>query len=75
MLTIMDRKSTRTCQGMGRREFLRIGGLGLGGMALPQLLAARAEASQVPGAIRDKSVVLLFLNGGPPHIEFFDGSE
>ena len=72
MLTIMDRKSTRTCQGMGRREFLRIGGLGLGGMALPQLLAARAEASQVPGAIRDKSVVLLFLNGGPPHIEFFD---
>ncbi|MFP6574615.1 MAG: DUF1501 domain-containing protein [Pirellulaceae bacterium] len=72
MLTIMDSQPNRTCQGLGRREFLRIGGLGLGGLALPQLLAARAEASTVPGAVRDKSVVLLFLNGGPPHIEFFD---
>ena len=72
MLTIMDSQPNRTCQGLGRREFLRIGGLGLGGLALPQLLATRAKASTVPGAVRDKSVVLLFLNGGPPHIEFFD---
>ena len=72
MLTIMDRQPNRTCQGLGRREFLRIGGLGLGGFALPQLLATQARASTVPGAVRDKSVVLLFLNGGPPHIEFFD---
>ena len=72
MLTIMDRKPNRTCQGLGRREFLRIGALGIGGLALPQLLATRALDSNVPGAVRDKSVVLLFLNGGPPHIEFFD---
>ncbi len=50
-----------------RRAFLRIGGLTLGGLSLPQLLAA--EAKQV---VRDKSVIFLFLHGGPSQVETFD---
>lgn len=73
MLTVSDTRTTRTCQGASRREFLRVGSLGLfGGMGLPQLLAAKARAAAEGRAWKDKSVVLLFLSGGPSHIEFFD---
>ncbi len=73
MLTISDTRNTRTCQGSSRREFLRVGSLALlGGMGLPQLLAAKAKAASENRAWKDKSVVLLFLSGGPSHIEFFD---
>jgi hypothetical protein len=82
MLTLVDPRPTRTCRGPTRREFLRIGGLGLGaiglgaaggdGLTLPGLLAARAQAAAAAGVVRDKSVVLLFLQGGPSHIETFD---
>ncbi len=77
MFTLLDQIANRTCQGASRREFLRVGGLGglaaMGGVTLSHLLAARAAAS-VTGApvVSDKSVVLLFLQGGPPHIECFD---
>src|SRR5262245_17278835 len=69
MLTIFDPKPNRTCAGASRREFLKIGALGLGGLTLPNLLAAKAAA---PAAVRDKAVVLLFLSGGPPQHETFD---
>src|SRR5713226_2439563 len=49
-----------------RRAFLRIGGL-----ALPALFASRAVAESTP-VIRDKSVVFLFMHGGPSQIETFD---
>ncbi len=55
----------------GRREFLRIGGLALGGLSLPGLLAARAAAAQRQ-AVTDKSVIFLFLHGGPSQFETFD---
>ncbi len=43
MLSLLGR-ANHTCQGYSRREFLRIGGLGLlGGLTLPDLLAARAR--------------------------------
>ena len=73
MFTLLDHASNRTCQGASRREFLRVGALGLGGIALPNLLAARdaAAAAGIP-YVKDKSVVVLFLQGGPPHIECFD---
>ena len=40
MFTIRDTRPMRVCQGATRREFLRIGSLGLGGLSLSQLLAA-----------------------------------
>src|SRR5438309_37765 len=73
MLSILDPASARNCQGVHRREFLRVGGLGLlGGLTLPGLLRARAELASAGLPVRERSVVLLFLQGGPPHIEFFD---
>ena len=76
MLSILDPSSDRNCQGFCRREFLKIGALGLfGGLTLPNLLASRAKAADGYGSgrpVNGKSVVLLLLQGGPSHIETFD---
>jgi hypothetical protein len=73
MFRVQDRHPQRNCQGYCRREFLRIGGLGLlGGLTLPDLLRARAQARSEGRSLKERSVVLLFLQGGPSHIEFFD---
>ncbi len=59
-----------TCSGpMRRREFLQAGWLALGGVTLPDVLAAR-EASGT--ARRETSVILLYLHGGPSHLETYD---
>ncbi len=55
-----------------RRELLRIGGLGLGGLTLAQLLALRGLAASRTPVVRDKSVVFLFMQGGPSQFETFD---
>ncbi len=72
MLTISDLRPAHDCQGFSRRDFLRIGALGAGGLSLPGLLASRAGGEATASVLTGKSVVLLFLQGGPPHIEFFD---
>jgi len=62
MLTIYGRKS-RFCDGISRRNFLKIGALGLGGLTLPQLLQAEANS----GIRRShKAVIMIYLPGGPP---------
>lgn len=58
----------RSCSGpIHRREFLRIGGLALGGLTLPDLLAARPA-----GSPPDTSVILVYCLGGPSHLETYD---
>lgn len=52
-----------------RRGFLQIGGLGLGGLCLPQLLRADSKAGRTSST---KSVILIYLVGGPPHQDMFD---
>ena len=69
MLTLPG-KSTRTfCDGQSRRDFLRIGALGFGGLTLPDLLRVEAQAG-----IRKshKAIINIFLPGGPPHQDMFD---
>jgi hypothetical protein len=51
----------------GRREFLRVGAASLGGLALPHLGRAAGDSSH-----SEKSVVFLFLHGGPSQFETFD---
>ena len=72
MLTLFTGGKSRDCDGRSRREFLRIGTLGIGGLTLPSLLAARAAAGEGKNPVRGKSVVVLFLQGGPTQIETFD---
>jgi len=68
MLTIPG-PSSRFCDGLSRRNFLRIGALGMGGLALPDLLRAEAAAGLRAG---HKAVIMVYLPGGPPHQDTFD---
>src|SRR4029079_10357778 len=63
-------RPTRTCDGASRRDFLRVGSLGLAGLSLPGLL--RAESGVKKSAPRAKSVVLVYLGGGISHHDSFD---
>ena len=59
-----------TCRGpVRRREFLQIGALALGGVTLPDVLAARAAAGL---GLPDTSVIMLYLHGGPSQLETYD---
>ena len=63
------------CDGIARRDLLRIGGAGLIGLSLPQLLRAEAkakEAAQALGPRDDVSLIILFLKGGLSTIDTFD---
>ena len=66
MLSLCETTSGR------RREFLKIGGLGLGGLTLANLFQAKAAAGPRHGFLKDKAVVFLFCHGGPSQIETFD---
>ena len=54
-----------------RRHCLKLGLLGLGGIPLGTLLQARAPGA-APASVRAKSCILLWLDGGPSHLETFD---
>ena len=69
MLTIAGKTGSGYCDGVTRRDFLRLGSLAVGGLSLPQLLQAEAQA----GVGRShKAVIMVFLAGGPPHMDMFD---
>ena len=57
---------------LGRRDFLRVGALGLGALTLSDQLTLRAALSSAGSAVRDKSVIFLFMHGGPSQFETFD---
>ena len=68
MLTLLSQKPSGSfCDGLSRRSFLRIGGLGA--LTLPNIL--RAEAEQGRGQSQ-KALILVYLPGGPPHQDMFD---
>ncbi|HIA19138.1 MAG TPA: DUF1501 domain-containing protein [Planctomycetaceae bacterium] len=69
MLTVLSNRR-RVCNGLTRRELLQAGGAGLFGLSLPQVLAA--EAAQQPTKARAKSVIFVYLFGGPSQLETFD---
>jgi hypothetical protein len=70
MLTIPGTRH-RFCDGLTRRSFLRVGGLGLAGLTLADVLRLRAESPAAAEA-SPKAVIMINLNGGPPHIDMYD---
>lgn len=69
MLSIYSQSSGGFCDGVSRRNFLKIGGLAMGGMSLNDVL--RAEAAQKTGKSH-KATIMIFLPGGPSHQDIFD---
>jgi len=68
MLNIPGRKY-RLCDGQTRRDFLRIGALGMGGLTLPQLLAAESHAG-IRGS--HKAIIMIYMAGAPSHQDMYD---
>jgi hypothetical protein len=76
MLRLVSPHGTRLCDGMTRRDWLHAGALGLGGLTLSGLLrleqmAAAAPPSRSPRG-KARSVIMLFLSGGPSHLDMWD---
>ena len=69
MLSIRGSGSGQLCDGISRRDALRIGGLGMGGLALPQLLQAEAQAGL---GSSHKAVIMIYMAGAPPHQDLWD---
>ena len=73
-------QSGSTCDGFSRREFLRVGGAGLLGLSLGDVLSLQAyarenaapDARSKTGWGNAKSVIFIFLQGGPSHIDIWD---
>ncbi len=70
MLTIQGNPQ-RVCSGLTRRATLQVGGAGLFGLNLPRILSAEQIAPHFQNG-RAKSVIFLFLFGGPSQLETFD---
>jgi hypothetical protein len=68
MLSLLGNR-TPMCDALDRRSFLRIGGLALGGLSLPEILQAE-QASGVNA--NGKGIIMIFLPGGPPHQDMWD---
>ena len=72
MLNLWGRPGAKNCAGTSRRDFLKVGSLGLTGIGLSDLLRARSQAAAAGKSTKQTSVVWLWLGGGPTHIETFD---
>ena len=83
MLVIPAGYSKDTCDGITRRDLLRVGGSAMFGLSLPMILEAeraRAESTEEaryggPGFGAAKHVILLYLQGGPSHLDLWDPKE
>jgi Protein of unknown function (DUF1501) len=72
MLNLWNSRRGFNCDGSTRRDFLKVGALGLGTFLLPDLLRARARAAADGKPAKGSSVIWLWLGGGPTHVETFD---
>src|SRR4051812_21470351 len=70
-MLLLGRQTQRTCQTLHRRSFLQIGASSVLGLSLAELLRARA-AGAVTAPASAKSVIVLWLWGGPAHLDTWD---
>ena len=59
------------CDGHSRRSFLKIGGMAMGGISLPQVLRANSESSN-DRQTSHSAIINIYLPGGPSHIDLWD---
>lgn len=83
MLVIPGRSAKDTCDGVTRRDLLRVGGSSLFGLSLAGLLKSEAQAKEAKqpatqtraGFGKAKNVIMLYLQGGPSHLDLWDPKE
>jgi hypothetical protein len=71
MLTISGARSHRLCDGISRRDFLRVGSLGVGALTLAELLRLQARGA-VKSKENQKAIIWIYMFGGPSHIDMYD---
>jgi hypothetical protein len=77
-MLVIPGRNCNTCEGPTRRELLRAGSLGIAGLNLAQFFAWQKTATANPkfdgarGFASAKSVIFVFLQGGPSHIDIWD---
>ncbi len=64
--------SRRYCDGMNRRSFLQLGVAGMASVGLPRLLQAKDASAATSGSKKNTSVILIWLDGGPGHMDMYD---
>lgn len=70
MLDLLLHSTTSACDGLSRRNFIRVGSLAFGGLSLAGLCARAAQGGEPP--VRKKAVIQIWLAGGPSHIDMYD---
>ena len=72
MFRIDSGKTSRYCDGWSRRSFVQFGVAGMASVGLPQILRAKALTNAAGHAQKDTSTILIWLDGGPSHIDTYD---
>ena len=73
MLAIMGKRG-KLCDGVSRRQFLKIGGLALGGLSFPEILRAEVQngSTSTGQGLSHKAIIMIYLSGGPSHQDMYD---
>ncbi len=72
MFRILGQSSSKYCDGLSRRSFVQLGMAGMGSLGLPAMLRAKDQAAASGGEKKDTSVILLWIDGGPGHMDTYD---
>jgi hypothetical protein len=72
MFRIDAGKSSPYCDGVHRRSFLQLGIAGMASVGLPSLFKAKAASAKLNQPSKDTSVILIWLDGGPGHMDMYD---
>jgi hypothetical protein len=72
MFRIEAGKTSRYCDGISRRSFLQLGVAGMATVGLDGVLRARAASAASGSAAKDSAVILIWLDGGPSHMDLYD---
>lgn len=72
MFRIEAETTRKYCDGLSRRSFVQIGLAGMGSASLATVLKAKETAVSQGKAAKNTSVILLWLDGGPSHMDLYD---
>jgi hypothetical protein len=69
---VLPREASRNCEGVSRRDLLKVGSLSTLGLSLAEMLQLESAIAAEKGGARERNCILLFMNGGPTHIDTWD---